>query len=307
MKALKKLENRINREIIRRFGKPRPGERNKYLFRGENCDYNQKSGEPGMPEKPRKAVASGLYRHYCLRDRTLEKDYLILAKEVIEKARRHFPPNTSNIEILTELQHFGGKTALIDFTYNLHIAIFFAGYGEPKKPGYLYIYSKDAFSEAEDIKYAKNTQSILQEKNVLIEPIGKGPRPIAQHSVFVHAREGYLSVSEDQCLTIKISSDEKKELLRDLEQYYNIKGDTVYNDIHGMIREQDSYPPDETVNLVKAMAHFEKGEYEAAAGYFKKVIELNPYHNRARDYLGATWAKIDYEAAGSNKTNKTES
>ena len=43
--------------------------------------------------------------------------------------------DTTDIEILTELQHFGGKTNLIDFTEDYLIAIFFACDGSHEREG----------------------------------------------------------------------------------------------------------------------------------------------------------------------------
>ena len=40
-----------------------------------------------------------------------------------------------DIEILTELQHYGGKTNLIDFITDYFIAIFFACDGHPNEDG----------------------------------------------------------------------------------------------------------------------------------------------------------------------------
>ena len=46
---------------------------------------------------------------------------------------------TQTLELLTELQHYGGKTNLIDFTIDYLIAIFFACSGEPKEDGRVFL------------------------------------------------------------------------------------------------------------------------------------------------------------------------
>ena len=42
---------------------------------------------------------------------------------------------TTDFEILTEIQHYGGKTNLIDFTTDYFIALFFACDGHHDKKG----------------------------------------------------------------------------------------------------------------------------------------------------------------------------
>lgn len=95
------------------------GER--YIFRGESHKYD-------------KPVSSGLYRHVLRRTTKEILEYDIASilddeeKRIIEKARQHFANGTDIIEIFAEIQHYGGITRLIDFTYDLHIALFFASF-----------------------------------------------------------------------------------------------------------------------------------------------------------------------------------
>ena len=75
------------------------------VFRGENKQYGK--------------VSSKLYRQYLEGKNAIKNEnfsILTVEKDLIEKARTHILGD-KNIEILTELQHFFGKTALIDFTY----------------------------------------------------------------------------------------------------------------------------------------------------------------------------------------------
>ena len=58
-----------------------------------------------------------------------------IEKEIVEKVRRLFPDKTSNIEILTDIRHYGGKVNLIDFTRSLYVALFFACNGNLNDEG----------------------------------------------------------------------------------------------------------------------------------------------------------------------------
>ena len=75
---------------------------------------------------------------------------------------------TDEIEILTELQHYGDKTNLIDFTTDYLIAIYFACAGESKENGRVIVLEK-----TEDIE------------NMIIRPYSPRHRVVAQKSIFL--------------------------------------------------------------------------------------------------------------------------
>ena len=72
-----------------------------------------------------------------------------MEKNIVEKARTLFPPSTSNIEILTDLRHYGGDVTLIDFSYNLYVALFFACNGNFDRDGELVVALKNTFNRIE--------------------------------------------------------------------------------------------------------------------------------------------------------------
>ena len=78
-------------------------------------------------------VSSGLYRQlYEIDDQYF--DIGSAQQRRLELARR-YAPHPSDDDVLTRLQHLGGKTNLIDFTRDLNIALFFASYHSPDKDG----------------------------------------------------------------------------------------------------------------------------------------------------------------------------
>ena len=117
-----------------------------YIYRGEPECYDR--------------VSSNLWRKYGIEEEDF--DIEIVQKEMLSDAKRHIghlphiedrpqdfradpaavldvdeedADETINFEILTEIQHYGGKTNLIDFTTDYFIALFFACEGHDDKDG----------------------------------------------------------------------------------------------------------------------------------------------------------------------------
>jgi len=87
-------------------------------------------GEPKHYEK----VSSSLWRECEKVFETEEFDTEAIQEQMLEVAK-DYTHATDKFEILTELQHYGGHTNLIDFTTDSHIALFFACNGFPNDPG----------------------------------------------------------------------------------------------------------------------------------------------------------------------------
>ena len=187
-----------------------------YIFRGEEKDFGE--------------VSSNLYRSY---GQSHSFSALHLEKDTVENAKRHFRPSTSNIEILTELQHHGGKTALIDFTRNIYIALFFACDEEldmESSDGRIICLDLKNMKRRGEIDYGKKED---YKEDAWIVPAGKDPRVVFQSSVFVHAPKGYIS---SKYKTIVIKQELKSKFLDYLDRYFNITRESIYNDIHGFIK-----------------------------------------------------------------------
>ena len=111
-----------------------------YIYRGER--------------KCNSKVSSKLYRDFEIETESF--DIELVQKELLAAAKKHTgdlpqdfrldvlaPPNVigalteeaRDFEILTEIQHYGGKTNLIDFTTDYFIALFFACDGRYDEDG----------------------------------------------------------------------------------------------------------------------------------------------------------------------------
>ncbi len=104
-----------------------------YIFRGTNEVYsNQKDG-----------ISSSLYREHEGTEYQPDLQTIRIEQDIVERARKHFPDKASNIEILTDLRHFGGKITLIDFSRNPYVALFFACSGQFDQDGELILVKAD--------------------------------------------------------------------------------------------------------------------------------------------------------------------
>ena len=162
-------------------------DKEKFIFRGEKECYED--------------VSSNLYRHYkeLLKNRKDTDDQfhppiLKFEETIIDRAKHHLGFKTPNIEILAQLQHHGGKTNMIDFTGNIHIALFFACNGSFDKDGRIVLFNASGITQNPDIDH-KNTNDYM-----IFTPASREPRAIFQSSVFVYSPRGYIEKNDERSL-----------------------------------------------------------------------------------------------------------
>ena len=183
--------------------------------------------------------------------------------------RRPIRTKRDDFEILTELQHYGGKTNLIDFTTDYKVALFFASSGFPDKHGRVIILQR--------------TETI---KDMIEIPRDSVKRATDQKSVFVQPPKGYIERGRYE--EILIPKDLKLSMLRHLHEC-KISSETIYNDIHGFITRENTF--------WMAYRQFDSGltsqnkrDYGEAIEYYTNALEqgLRPpevYNNRGNAYL----------------------
>ena len=247
-----------------------------YIYRGEN--------------KCHPSVSSSLYREFDINDdnfdiELVEKEMLSDAKKHIGKLRQNsrsnFTNNSKNIENpidiedlerLTELQHYGGKTNLIDFTTDYLIALFFACDGEPKEHGRVILQKSE---KVEDWIYLPQNPRL---------------RVVAQKSIFVRHPSGFFCPDKEKDV-VYIEKHLKQKVLSYLQNYHDISTHTIYNDLHGFIKHQHRHG-DIYTHFYRGLAcqnradqakspDDKNSEYQNAIGHYTKVIGLNPEHTEA--------------------------
>ena len=234
-----------------------------YIYRGEPEHYK----EQPYDEK----VSSNLWREYYKIDMGIHAIEEIQKLE-LKDAKRYV--NGDEFETLTQLQHYGGKTNLIDFTTDYLIALFFACDGSYDKPGRVILLSK-----TEEIK----------EKYRIEEPRNPQNRVIAQKSIFVQPPKGFIEPEPDD--VINICKSLKLPTLEYLRKYHNISTETIYNDIYGFIKSQ-AIRWRARAEFGKALVCEEERDYENTIRHYTECLKINPqmtaaYYNRGLAYLGA--------------------
>ena len=265
-----------------------------YIFRGER-QCNDK-------------VSSNLYRDFDVGD-IQEFDIEVVQKEMLNGAKKHtghlpltgelpkdFRPilarmfsvreedtaETADFEILTEIQHYGGKTNLIDFTTDYLVALFFACDGHHDKDGRVILQKADEIQGM--IKYPRNPRH----------------RVAGQKSVFVRHPKGFIEPHKDNIVIIPANL--KKLILQHLRKYHGIFTETIYNDVYGFIRNQDIHG-DAYTQFYRGFAcqnraneatttEVKQQEYENAIQYYTESIKSKPDYTPAYNNRGNAYSRI---------------
>ena len=252
----------------------------------------------GIPEEydSGKILSSSMYRNAQEDSDNIFNEYfspIDIEKEIVERARRFFKHETGNIEILTELRHFGGNASLIDFSRNFMVALFFACNSESKKDGWLIACSEDQFQNFGEVYYQK-----MPKDPFVIEPAitdRSQARTLIQSSVFLYVPEGY--IGQNFYKRFKIPHGKRELILDYLRVIHNISEETIYNDLPGFLANEKSF---ETASLVfnRGLAKGNSDDYSGAIDEFSKAISYRPndylaYYNRSlakirnKNYAGA--------------------
>ena len=233
-----------------------------YIYRGENRQYPQ--------------VSSTLYRRYEEIDAE-GFDIEIVQAEMLVHARSYakYIGEVDDLEILSQIQHNGGATNLIDFTSDYLIALFFACDGEPDASGRVIL-----LSEAGDDYHVE-------------APINPVHRVIAQKSIFVTPYNGFVEPDD----VVAVDKNLKSELLAYLRDCHGISTETIYNDLHGFIRHQDIHQS-AYVEFYAGLSFGQEGNHEQAKAHFANAVKLNPYMSSAYNNLGVVYSyQSDYRQA----------
>ena len=185
-----------------------------YIYRGEPEHYE---------EKYNGKVSSTLYR-VCSEEFDLgQLDLEVVQKETLDEVRNYIhEQEKTDFEILTELQHHGSQTNLIDFTTDYHVALFFACDGSHDKDGRVILLPK-----TEEMKTKYRVKQPQNPRN----------RVMAQKSIFVQPPKGF--IDPDDIITIPIPATLKQWILIHLRKFQDISTQTIYNDLHGFIKHRN--------------------------------------------------------------------
>jgi hypothetical protein len=249
-----------------------------------NCIYR---GEPEHYDN----VSSALYRPFPSEFDSGEYDLEGFNQDNLEVARNHInDQEKEDFELLTELQHYGDQTNLIDFTTDFHIALFFACNGFHDKDGRIIVLQR---SEEIDGKYEVDRPS---------KPLN---RVKAQKSILTQPQKGFIDPEDFD--TVTVPANLKQWILIHLLKFQDISIQSIYSDLHGFISNKKlRYSHEAIFPLVFAERKLEhiadkdqpvedEEEKDAwrdmIAGYTKR-IEYSPYEAQCYVKQGEYYHKL---------------
>ena len=231
----------------------RESEGHNYIYRGENREYPK--------------VSSTLYRRYEGID-VAGFDIEVAQMEILKQAMSYtrYTGEVDDLDILSQIQHNGGATNLIDFTTDVLIALFFACDGESEKQGRV-------------ILLADNGEGYQ-----VLEPRNPVHRVIAQKSVFVRPDKGFVEPDA----VVSIANHLKPSVLGYLRERHGIFTETIYNDLYGFILHQKTHQS-AYVEFYTGLTLGQKGQHRQAIAHYTESIRLNSqspatYNNRGIAY-----------------------
>ena len=257
-------------------------------------------------------LESSLYRRLQSPKREISQDIFIRALDnliKIAKREKHDRKDghvLSDLELLSNLQHYGAATCLIDFTRNPLIALWFACQPHNKtengettvadgKIVAVNANHPEKFGIAEGgekiekfFPNKKLKKSFSDKKLWKWIPPKQNHRIVAQQSVFVL---GQPVIPEDEMLASYIISHESKDsILLELQDCYGISAESLFCDFPGFAREVHGHDKEYHEWTVEdyfdfGIDSYQKGNYVAAIKDFSEAIQLTPkdaiiYYNR---------------------------
>ena len=233
----------------------------------------------------------------------------------------------SDLELLTDLQHFGAATCLLDFSTEPLVALYFAcadaikfdeqeTKGDNRKEKQVKKEKKHGANEKEKIKCGK--LFILQNANLRIAPKNDSIEKIIESEDLVQWRPKMhgaaerriirqsgasiinLKPDEESLPSIDILSDDKNKILEELRHNYQISADTLFIDLAGFAdnRSHDKNLDTFWVWFYRGHAKVLKGDLDGAITNYDEAIRLKLDFFEAYCSRGAAkLSKQDFDAA----------
>ena len=230
----------------------------------------------------------------------------------------------SDLEILTDLQHFKAATCLIDFTYSAQVALWFACAQDSKIPdatnGKVFAVHKDnvnRFIEIEPDSLTEPLPYFLNSNEPQLyhwQPRQQNNRILAQQSIFFF---GHYEFEEDAVCIIE--KCKKEDIRTELERISGITEIRLFPDFEGFASLRDDQTPytplsadeyrmraDQAVRRDKfeeAIDDYDKAIYRRpgdASLYYSRglaKVQAEQYEDAIKDYNEATQLNSSYTSA----------
>lgn len=231
--------------------------------------------------------------------------YVDALESMIRNAKNMYPnkytAEMSDLDILADIQHYGGATCLVDFSKNILTSIWFACSTDPVSNGFLYCYNvtedmicNDALTQVREEDEKKSIHDLLAQTNketnvcsdvdtrfCLWEPSKKNNRIFRQDSVFLFGIEPF-KVDEHAVSVIGIKAEWKQKILAAMKSIFNISGSTVYSDYVGFAANANKMRPYRKMGestYTRGYANMIQGNYWSAMK-FLKLSEVDAYKEK---------------------------
>lgn len=231
------------------------------IFRGVTAFYNNTNSD-GYTH----VIESGLQVRLGISGYSTEKDSCNYLHNILNEARRLFPKTYigNDLEILSDIQHHGGATCLIDFSSNILTALWFACQGDFDKTAYLYCFNisddikNNILMEIDSEKVGDQPIGDILNKSIINDGIDICPkyflwypkainnRIVRQDSVFIFGIYPIV-ISKHDIKVIALPKEIKKKINKTLSTYFNITENTIYNDPVGFAMANGKFKP---VNMI---------------------------------------------------------
>ena len=215
----------------------------RYIFRGEAKEFPNISSS--LRREQELLIELGTpFEPLDLEEQRLAKAYVNYAN-----------PEYDEQEVMSHIQHYGGKTNFVDFTKNPFKALFFASDG---------YYSEDG-----RIAILKNENT---ETHQIHQPNEPKERTDPQESIFVIPKDGIVREWE----AITIAANHKHQFRNYLVEEKNISLLTMYSGPHGFIKYRERHW--KAIELSKKGAtEIEKNEFTQAEESLQDAINQEPF------------------------------
>ena len=263
-----------------------------YIYRGEPEEYKE------HPYHGK--VSSSLYRALLIDSvmeegieeyrKVIESNITDMEIGILESAKEYLYENVngtiSDFEILAELQHYGCKTNLIDFTTDYLIALFFACDGSYHRDGRVILQKR----ESEDYQSEIPPETIK--------------RVESQKSILLQSPKGFINPD----VVVIIPKELKLSVLNYLEKHHDISTKKIYKDVHGFIKWLGKYF-DPTLEFGKGVSCQNRAGlennmqeklkwYEKAYEHFTEALKLKSDFTEAYITRGAVFRDVgEFELA----------
>lgn len=229
------------------------------------------------------------------------------------------------LDIVTKLQHYGAATGLLDFSCDAFVALYFACNDKFESDGCVYYIEIDsseniglfrdlAFSELKTMDIGQIYSIIKKDYNriflttnkpkyIIFKPTIKNNRVISQKSVFLF---GMVNIEDSVYKKIIIKAKKKKVILEELRTLLNIQETTIYNDFEGYAlgngpeKELDAIISSKGLKSINSSFDYIflgkklyiEGDYQGAINNFEISAYLIPENSAAYTFLGKTKYKL---------------